>query len=371
MNNKVACHKPNQLIRKSNELIEARYRLGIWEQRLIITLLTTITPQDEDFKRYRIRVSDFAGMWQLDSDKSLYKKVQDAADSLVGRTVQISEDPTISETVSWLAYVKYVRGSGEVEMEFHSSLKPYLLQLQKHFTQYQLGHVINFKSQYSIRIYELLKMEVFKHPTGTFSKNFNYQNLRALLEIDEKEYQLFADFRRWVVDPAAKEISGNTDLEITDVQYIKTGRKITDIAIFVKVRSGAELSVLQLEMEEPPSQKEHPIINRLVELGFSADIAKRYKNKYGVRKIERNIAYTLAKQQEGLVKDVPAYLNKAITEDMGSAWDVQRKEQAKKKKQQAKQTTARESKAEQAHMEKLAAMSGVPLETLLKDKQDA
>lgn len=362
MKNEVTQNDPSQVIRKSNELIEARYRLNIWEQRLIITLLANISPQDADFQRYCIRVSDFAKMWQLNTDKSLYKKVQDAADSLVGRTVQISEDPTISETVSWFAYVKYVRGSGEIEMEFHSSLKPYLLQLQKHFTQYQLGHVVNFKSQYSIRIYELLKMEVFKHPQGDFAKRFKYQALRELLEIAETEYRLFADFRRWVLTPAMKEISSNTDLEITDIQYGKTGRKITDITVFVTVRSAEEL--LSLHLDTFPTPKLHMVIEQLVSLGFSVETAKKYKNKYGVRRLKRNIAFTKAKQEEGLVKDIPAYLNKAITEDMGNGWEISQQQQAQREQQQQQQATKREAQADLRHLQKMAEMSGVPLDVL-------
>jgi len=358
-----------KIVRKSNELIEARYRLSIWEQRLIFALLLNISHQDNDFKRYKIRATELAQMWNLASDNSLYQKVQEAADTLVGRTLQLSDDPNVSKTVSWLAYVEYVKGSGEIELEFHSELKSYLLQLKKYYTEYQFQYVVNFRNQYAIRIYELLKVQAFKATEGGFSRQFDYNELRAILDISETEYKQFGHFKARILQPSVEEINAHTDLYIEEVVYGKTGRKITDITFHVKVRSLEEIQTLQLEMEEPPKAKaDHPVISRLVELGFSADIAKRYKNKYGIRKIERNIAYTLAKQQEGLVKDVPAYLNKAITEDMGGAWDVQRKEAAKKKKQQTKQSKALESKAEQAHMEKLAAMSGVPLESLLKDK---
>lgn len=360
---------PLQVVRKSNELIESRYRLNIWEQRLILLLLVNISPKDEDFKRYSIRVADFAEMWHLEADNSLYEKVQNVADSLVGRTLQISKDSNISKTVSWLAYVEYVRGSGVIELEFHSSLKPYLLQLKKYYTEYQLGHVINFKNHYAIRIYELLKMETFKAVDRSFSKHFQYDNLRTLLDINEKEYRLFGDFKKRIIVPSVKEISANTDLNIEEIIYGKTGRKITDITFQVKVRSAEEVQTLQLDMAEAPKIKsEHSVINKLVELGFALNMARRYKSKYGVIRIERNIAYTLAKQQEGLVKDVPAYLNKAISEDMGGVWDTQRKHEASNKHKQNQLNNEREAKADQAHMEKLAAMAGVPLDSLLKGK---
>lgn len=363
-----------QVIRKSNELIEARYRLSVWEQRLILNLLANISKKDADFRRYRVRVADFAAMWQLESDNSLYEKVQDAADSLVARTIQLSDDPRVSETVSWLSYVKYVRGSGEIEMEFHSALKPYLLQLQQHFTQYQLGHVVNFRNQYSIRIYELLKMEVFKHPTGKFLKSFKYEDLRVLLSINEGEYNLFGHFKSRVITPTIDEISKNTDLIIENVEYGKTGRKITEIIFSVKVRPVDEVLTLQLELQEPYKEehqdKQHPIVDSLVGLGFGFETARKYKSRFGVKRIERNIAYAKAKKEANLVKDFPAFLNKAIVEDMGAAWELLQEKESEEK-QQRKTAANQKAKADElAHLKMMSEMSGVPLEVLLpKDKK--
>ena len=365
MNTKITKHAPPPTIRKSNELIEARYRLSIWEQRLVFTLLTKISSKDDDFQRYRIRVADFASMWQLGAEShSLHEKVQEAADSLVGKTIQLSDDPTISKTVSWLAYVEYVKGSGEVEMEFHSSLKPYLLQLKGYYTEYQLSHVVNFRNQYTIRIYEMLKMEVFKHPGGSFSKLFQYEELRKLLSLGKKEYALFADFRRWVVEPSVLEISTHTDLIIESVLYGKTGRKFTNITFAVKSRPAAEVKALQLEMQQPPKEQPHPVVDRLISLGFGVETARKYKARFGVKRIERNIGYTKAKQEAGLVKDFPAFLNQAIKEDMGGAWAVEQAQQEQQKEEKRLRTARQAEQAELAHLQKMAEMAGVPLEVL-------
>ena len=84
-----------QVIRKSNDLIEARYSLNLGEQRLILLLAGEISPDDEDFKSYQIRVADFAKMFGLEASNSLYEKVQNAADSLVGKTLQLSTDAKV------------------------------------------------------------------------------------------------------------------------------------------------------------------------------------------------------------------------------------------------------------------------------------
>lgn len=291
------------IIRKSNELINARYKLSIAEQRLVLLLASSISPNDEDFKDYEIRVSDFIKMFGLESDKSIYQKLEQAAEGLLNQKIILQNNET-RELTNWLSYVKYVKGSGIINLEFHKSLKPYFLQLKSHFTQYDSKYVINFKSQYSIRIYELLKMDAYREKNGYFEKKFEVSELRLLLSVNKKDYSLFSNFRDKVIEPAIKEILGKTDLHVHGIIYGKTGRKITNITFSVSIKN--EIPKQKLNSEN--DSKTHPIIESLISLGFSLEIAKKYQKKHGIKKIERNIAYTLAKKQEGIAKDIPAYL---------------------------------------------------------------
>jgi plasmid replication initiation protein len=359
------------LIKKSNDLIEARYRLTLGEQRLVLLLASQIRKDDKDFNYYEIKISDFAEMFGLKTDKSLYEKVEKIAGDLLGKKLYLKNDGKSFEGTVWLSYVKYVSGSGTIKLRFDDCLKPYLLQL-KHsingFTQYKLHTVMSFKSAYSIRLYELLKMEVWKSEklkSTQFEKSFSLDEYRRILGVDKNAYPIFADFRKRVIDTTVLEISEQTELNISETKYIKTGRKITGITFIVKIRQTDEIKTLQLEIEDPPKEQTHPIVERLISLGFAVETAKRYKTKYGIKRIERNIAYTLAKQQEGAVKDIPAYLNMAIKEDIGGGWDVAKTKAAEEKTKQQTVSNQREKQAELAHLQKMAEMAGVPLETLL------
>jgi plasmid replication initiation protein len=359
------------LIKKSNDLIEARYRLTLGEQRLVLLLASQIRKDDKDFNYYEIKISDFAEMFGLKTDKSLYEKVEKIAGDLLGKKLYLKNDGKSFEGTVWLSYVKYVSGSGTIKLRFDDCLKPYLLQL-KHsingFTQYKLHTIMSFKSAYSIRLYELLKMEVWKSEklkSTQFEKSFSLDEYRRILGVDKNAYPIFADFRKRVIDTTVLEISEQTELNISETKYIKTGRKITGITFIVKIRQTDEIKTLQLEMEDPPKEQTHPIVERLISLGFAVETAKRYKTKYGIKRIERNIAYTLAKQQEGAVKDIPAYLNMAIKEDIGGGWDVAKTKAAEEKTKQQTVSNQREKQAELAHLQKMAEMAGVPLETLL------
>lgn len=344
------------VVRKSNELIEARYKLSLEEQRLVLLLASVITHEDDDFKDYEIQVACIAGQFGLELNGSLYGSVEQAAEALLGKVITLKNNKSVAKTV-WLSYVEYVKGSGKIRIRFDKSLKPYLLQLKSHFTQYDLSYVSSFKSQYSIRIYELLKMEAYKAREGRFERTFSLDELRGLLSLVD-EYPLFADFKKRVIVPATDEITEQTDLKIVAVVYGKVGRKVAGITFEVETRSEVDTRELQLQLQlqqdEPKLTDElHPILRSLVELGFALETAKKYKNKYGVRRIERNVAYTLAKKQEGAVKDVPAYLNMAIKEDMGGAWEVAKAKQQQNKNQQETAAAKREAMATQAHLKKM------------------
>jgi plasmid replication initiation protein len=193
-------------------------------------------------------------------------------------------------------------------------------------------------------------MEAYKEKNGYFEKIFEVYELRSLLDVDKKDYSLFSNFKNRIIEPAIKEISDKTDLHINSVLYGKTGRKITNITFSVSTKDETPKQKISPENEG----KNHTIIETLVSLGFSLDIAKRYKNKHGIKKIERNIAYTLEKKKAGLVNDIPSYLNISIENDYGMAWDIENQKQAESKKQQAKLEQVKKTDTEKAALDKKA-----------------
>jgi plasmid replication initiation protein len=368
-------------IRKHNDLIEAKYQLpNLQEQRIILMLLGQIKMNDEDFKCYRITVTDFAEILGLRVD-GMYDELEKTLKSLMSRIISIKNGKSFL-LMSWLSSAEYKSGSGYIELAFDPKLKPYLLQLKSHFTQYKIDTVLHFKSVYTIRLYELLKKEEFKAKKGAFTVFFEYADLREHFGIGKKEYLKFNNFKQKAIQPAISEISDKTDLIVNDVKYGKTGRKITNLTFVVGIRSESETKLRQanLRIDDIKPEKEsehHAVIDSLVSLGFSLETAKAYKTKHGIKKIERNIAYTLAKKQAGKVGDIPAYLNTAIENDYGGAWDIeQKKEEEKKKKvladQKIKEEKENESKKIIAEQYKFAlqAFYQLPDDRQAKVKQD-
>ena len=261
------------VVRQANELIEASYKIAsIGEGRLMRMLIAQISPTDEDFKTYRISVSDFARFFNLTS-KRVNEQVEKSARALRDREILIRNGKSWFST-GWLSHAEYIHGSGYVEVSFHARLKPYLLGLKSYFTQYELEDLIKFKSGYAIRLFELLKKEQFKaNEKGCFERRFGYEELRAILGVEKTDYVLFADFRINVVQTATDEINANSDLNVR-TEYEKTGRKVSHIVFRCEKAKGGKPPSL-----EPPQNadgKEHPEdVRELVAMGIEEATAYR------------------------------------------------------------------------------------------------
>ena len=214
-----------KLIVKSNKLNEARFRLGIQEQRVILNMISMIKKGDDDFKPYKFSVKEFAELVGVTANKNIYTQVKAITRSLLGRHLTIQE-PDGDLQIGWISSAKYYDGQGIVELRFDPLLKPYLLALKKEFTRYQLKNTIRLKSAYSVRIYELLKQ--YQH-IGI--RHFRLDELRSALGIPDGKLARYHDFKKRVLDVAMKELV-STDISFK-YSVGKQGRKVSSIQFVI------------------------------------------------------------------------------------------------------------------------------------------
>jgi plasmid replication initiation protein len=218
------------LIKKSNDLIEARYMFDIWETRFFLSILSQIHMDDVDFKTYRICYKDVVKTFGLKSNSS-YENLRQAAKKIMNRKVAISYENSgvLRETLYHLIRkVDYMKESEDgkhtenqeyVDVSVEPEMKPLLLQLQKNFTAYDLRNVVRL-GVYPIRIYELLKQyQSIGHRMLTI------EQLKKMFELTE-EYPRYSNFYQKIIQPAINDINKHTDLCINDVQKIKEGKNI-------------------------------------------------------------------------------------------------------------------------------------------------
>lgn len=340
------------IVRQANDLIESLYRLPtISEERIIRLLISQIKPNDEDFKTYRISVSDFAAIFGItEASGRLYEQIDKATDALTTRKLNIRMGKSYLH-VNWLSSALYKDGSGYVDLRFDPYLKPFLLHLNGYYTKYQLSQIAQFQSRYSIRIYEFLKMESFKLTKGgIFKKLFDYSELREMLAIEENEYSRVADFKKNVIDLAVKEINGRSDIYVLKVVPVKSGKKISYWEFHFKNATQQRLAI-----DPPPPElqevKEHPDdVKQLIAFGIAEETAYKWRKKYGVARVIRNLGFVTAKKNAGKVKDdLAGYVASAIAKDYGQGWEDKAKTQ--QEEATAKAEEERNRKEEEARKE--------------------
>ena len=58
------------IVTQANELISARYTLPLVEQRLVLTMIARIQPEDEDFKEYRVSIRELSEFIGIDKNSA-------------------------------------------------------------------------------------------------------------------------------------------------------------------------------------------------------------------------------------------------------------------------------------------------------------
>jgi len=219
------------LVVKSNDLILSRYNLSLSEQRLILKVVSMINKDDEDFKDYYVKVSDYVNLIESKS-KSCYSQIKKFTEELLKKPLFIPQEDGFL-ACNWFSSIKYIENKGELICCFDPKLKPYLLKLKSCFTAYRLENVLKLKNKYSIRLYEILKryenMRENKVTLDNFKKYLSIPNT-----------YLYGDIKKQILKPAQKEFEEHTDI-MFDFEEIKESRKV--VALSFKIYKNKNHSI--------------------------------------------------------------------------------------------------------------------------------
>lgn len=239
--------KENNIVSKSNTLIEANSRLNLVEQKMLLCLASNIEPNDRDFKTYTFPIRQFHDLLGL-SGSTKYTELSKITKELLSKVIEIRAGEELIQ-VSWLSSAIYNRNKGTIDMRFDPLLKPFLLELSSKFTSYRLANVVKLKSTYAIRIYELLKQyEDLKERT------ISLENLRYYLDAMDV-YPNYANFKQRVLKPSQKELEQKTDISF-EFEEIKMGRKVQKIRFIIRSQKKKDNDLVCFEKKL--DQFQHP-----------------------------------------------------------------------------------------------------------------
>ncbi|MGL6341410.1 MAG: replication initiation protein, partial [Waterburya sp.] len=218
----------------ANRINEARLKMSKAEQRLFLYCVGYVDNKETRFdETFEMSIKDFADFLELDK-KNFYRSMLSTTRDFIGRVIEFYDDELGKiRQMGVVTTVDYDLATKNVHIRINPDLKPYLIGLRSQFTMYSLQEVMQYKSVYSMRIYQILSQWNYQEKV-----KYTIEQLRFMLNIEPDEYKLYGDFKRKVLEVAKKEINKSSTLKFS-YSEIKTGRKVTTIEFKIKAEKHA------------------------------------------------------------------------------------------------------------------------------------
>lgn len=235
----------NKTVIKSNDLIQkSRFSLTLQQQKILLCLISQITPYDEDFKLYEFSIIAFCKACGIDYENGKnYRDLKAAIKEIADKSLWITIDGDEETLLRWIEKPYINKNDGIIKIRLDRDMMPFLLQLKQNFTQYEIIWTLRFKSKYSIRLYELVK-SLHYHELEIYRKKYTVDDLKKIL--DGEKYKEYRDFKRRVLVPATDEINQYSDKTVS-FEEVRRGRKV--VAIEFTILSKDSLAALRIRSD--------------------------------------------------------------------------------------------------------------------------
>lgn len=220
-------------ISMSNALARGAHALSLAEKRVIAIGLskTDSVPatelQDAVVGGWwvKINAAEYAETFEIDA-ATAYEQLKHTAKALLSRkwkTVLTGKRGTKIREGVWCSLIEYWDGEGRCAIKFTAEVAPELLALRKEFMTYKLKQASTLRSIYAWRLFECLQS--WKR-IGAWSPTI--EEFQVAMDAPESCCTDFFNLNKRIIEPAIRELR-DKDSMIIDVEFIKSGRKVTDL----------------------------------------------------------------------------------------------------------------------------------------------
>jgi hypothetical protein len=220
-----------------NNLVRAPHRMGVLESRIFVEALRGINqgPEgDTTLPPIDIPLSSILG---TNDGAEAYAAVRQACKDLFTKSISLlkvgarKEDYHQTHIVS---DIELIAGTGRIRGTFAPKMRPYLLQLTTagNFTRADIAVLLTLTPT-AQRLYWYLKSFANMGEGQTFPQPVKIEWLKEVLLNDAALYPMFADLKRWVLEPIMKEFEAPNVAFPVKWVGVKTGKKTTSIAFTI------------------------------------------------------------------------------------------------------------------------------------------
>jgi plasmid replication initiation protein len=227
----------NLSVTKSNNLIDASYKLNVQAQKLVLACLGKIDSRPDAIpqKEVTLTASEFSDLMGIDI-KNAHRELYKAADALFKSSIILHEGDDEIELYWIQEKAKKLKGEGAVRIVWSDRILRYICQLKSRFTTYKLRNIASLQSGHSIRLYELLMKF-----NATGERVIYLDDFKSALGILDK-YHEFKVLNRDVIKPAIEELNQRSDLLIK-FETIKKGRSIVALVFEFKQNNQLKMDI--------------------------------------------------------------------------------------------------------------------------------
>jgi plasmid replication initiation protein len=243
-NNYPAPNRYNTVVKANTLIQKSRFSLTAQQQKIVLFIISQIEPYDEEFKLYEFKITEFCRVCGIEPKGDIYSLLKSQIKVISDKSLWIELEDGHETLVRWIEKPYIDKKSGTVKIKIDEDMKPYLLQLKERFTEYDLIYTLNFKSKYSIRLYEYLK-SIHYRKLKPYSQTMAIDKFQKMLD---SNYEDFKDFHTRVLKPAQKEINTYSDIHF-EYELIKEGRKVVAITISIETKEVIERMRITSENE--------------------------------------------------------------------------------------------------------------------------
>ena len=246
----------HQSVVKSNDLIQnSRFNLSLQQQKIILFLISRIRPSDGNFGLYEFDIQEFCQICGINiSSGKHYTDLKAAIKAIADQSIWVKLPNGKETLVRWIEKPYIDSGNGLIQIKLDDDLMPYLLNLKKNFTKYELIWTLHFRSKYTIRLYELCKSFHY-HDINPLEREFSLDELRQRLGAEN--YKTYQHLKERVLDNAITEINEFSD-KVLSYRPLKKGKKVIGIVLSIGSKDSLESLRIQAaidkEMGLPPGQ---------------------------------------------------------------------------------------------------------------------
>lgn len=247
--------------------------------------------------------------------------------------------------------------AGVLRAKVNSDMRSHIMDLTGQFTPLELERVNACGTYPAMRMYE-----VCRSWKRTGQAYYSVEEWRGLLGATKKSYDVFSQFKKYVLLPAVDVVNEITDINV-EPEYIKAGRKTTNIIMHIKSKNGNEEINHYIESKTSYGNSEENIITatskenenvaeveqtkdfligltdqeldcvkRMVDIySLNESVAVKYVKGYGILYCQENMEYVRNVKKAGNARNPSGYLIQALENDYaGSHKAIERAKEKEK-----------------------------------------